>query len=430
MSLIRPNVLRPSASRGALLYRFAAALCLVLVAGARSHAFEYAAVPGVPAVEKPGRRADFLFGFGIGMDTNVTRGASGSAKDDIFYELITGLEFVGNYPRGRYALGAEASYEAYGSLDGYDFLEYNVKGELLWRTRKARLGVAALWASLNDPVDVETAKIDVLGRRVTSYVPGLGFTLGKLELEGSYGFEALEFVDDTYVYLDHRDTGFEGDLRFWIRPQVSQFFVHYDSGRIDYVLPYNLTPPDYTKETDQKDFGYTAVHGGVRAGSPGKAHYEIGVGRYTVSGEGVSEAAGPVFSFRSTIHGSDSNSKFEMTYSMGPEAAATAEYKTAQRIQVEYVRQTNARLRWSFAYRTEISAFQEPDAGAPGSLTIHLLHVGLERDVGSGRGSRGSRGRGRAGPMKWHGRLYCALDGEFGDDFERFRASVGMGLVH
>ena len=392
--------------------RASAALGLLLLPAALAHGFDYAPVSGIPGSEKPGRRLDFVLSAAVGTDTNLTRVASDAGagkKSGSIYEVLAGIELVGNNLHSRYILGAGTRLGQSPDFDEYDFQEYSAKAGFWWRTRKASLSLAGRFASASDPVDVETFKLALLERRIVSYEPRLGFVLGKLELEAGYGFQSVEFDDNALSGLDHTDAGLNAELSLWTRPEVTRMFLRYDSGVVDYEItaqsPYQ-----------RSDLEYARYYLGWRTGSATKSHYEFSVGGYTVGGDIQEDGVGPVISVRSAIHRNQGNSRFEMAYSTAPEAAATADYKKAQRIQVAYVRKVNQRWSWSFGYRNESSNFETPDLFTSDMLSLHVLSAGLQGDVGS--------------PGRWRGRLYCTLLAEMTDDFDRLRALVGLGLVH
>lgn len=393
-----------------------AALSLILATGALTYGFEYGPVAGVPGSGEPARRLDFLLGLDVGTDTNVTRVSSRSKKTDAFYGLMAGIRLVSKTLRSKFFLGAETRYRGYAKLGEYDYKEYTVDGGFEWSSKKARLALEGRFATPSDPVEAETLKMDLLERRTVSCTPTLELGSGKSQLGLGYSYESLEFDNYKYSYLDHGSNSWNAEYRLWLRPQATLLFVGYDSGTVDYVLPYDPAPVDRTKATDRKDFDYTKLLVGWRAGSPRGAHFEIGMGGYTVSGESISDATGLAFSFRSTIHRDRGNSRFTMAYTVGPEAAATADYKLASRIQVNYARKVNLRWSWSFGYHSENSAFENAEDPDYDTLSMQILRAGVQRALGSGHG--------------WHGRFYCALDGELGEDFDRLRAHVGIGLAH
>jgi hypothetical protein len=385
-----------------------AALGLLLLPAALVHGFDYTPVPGVAGSEKPGRRLDFVLSAAVGTDTNLTRVASDAGpekKSGSIYELLAGAELVGSNLHTRYILGAETRLGQSPDFDGYDFQEYSTKAGFWWRTRKASLSLTGRFASANDPVEAETFKLALLERRVVSYEPRLGFVLGKLGLEAGYGFRSVEFDDYTLSYLDHTNVGLDAELSLWSRPEVTRMFLRYDSATVD-----------YEDALLRSDLEYAKYCVGWRTGSATKSHYEFSVGGYTIGGDIQDDGVGPVISVRSAIHRNQGNSRFEMAYSIGPEAAATADYKKAQRIQVAYVRKANQRWSWSLRYRNESSDFETPDKFTSDMLSLHVLSAGLQGDLGS--------------PGRWRGRLYCTLLAEMTDDFDRLRALVGLGLAH
>jgi len=372
-----------------------------------AHAFEFSPVIDFPDLSQPRRRADVLLSVVGGYDTNVGRSPAGSESADSDLEVVAGLNLVGRTSRSSLDLGCEYRAERHGSRDEFDFDENILKAGFAWRTRKAAFSLAGRLASLADPVDVETLDFSILRRTETFATLTAGLTLGKTELGVGYRSSLLDHEEASLGYLDHGDSGFEAEIRVG-RPEAMQYFVHFDSGGIDYDV--------FDPAHPRPDFDYQRIYLGWRSRTETRSAVEFGAGTQTAKGTFLPGGSVIYVTASAVMVRQDGASALEAAYSRGVEAAATADCKLSSRVLARYSKKVNPRERWYAGVRWEGSEFLNPEDPAAGTLAVTIADVGIEYAVGS--------------PYGWHGKLYAGLTTETGDAYDRLRARAGLAVTY
>jgi hypothetical protein len=372
-----------------------------------AHGFEFSPVSELPAPAEEGKSIDAFLGLSLGSDSNPGRATSGNEESDTVLEILAGAAFSRGNTHLDYRLSAEARRESYSDLDRFDSEEAVLQGDISWITRKARLALAGRFASLSDPVEVETLDFDLLEREDLSYAPEAGFTFGTIELGIGYPVRALDYEEGSLAYLDHEDSALEIELRL-TRSKRAQYSLNVDSGAVDYEA--------FDPARPRHDFDYRRLYVGWRSTTAGESAIELGLGSYRVESGGFRGDDGLYFTGRMTRLFEGGESALEAAFTRGPEPAATADFKKASRLLLRCSKRANTRSRWSLGYALESSEFSNPDVTTAGSLTVHGADLGFERKLGSPEGR--------------HGRLHAALAYESGDDFDRLRVSAGIALAY
>ncbi len=380
---------------------------LVTALASAAHGFDFSPVSDFPQPAEERTRVDVFLGLSLGYDSNPSRATSSNEEGDGVAELLAGISLARGNTRLKYSLGAEGRMRRHGELDQFDYDEGILKGGVSWATRKLRFAFTGRYAMLADPVEVETLYFDVLKRTESSYVPEAGFTFGKMGLGVGYRARSLDFEDESLSHLDHEDSVLELEFRFG-RPQKGQYFLHLDSGAVDYEVfdPYR---PRY-------DFDYRRLYIGWRSTTARESAIELGVGSTKIESDDFQGGDGLYFTGLMTRMLQEGSSALEVGFTHGTEAAATADFKTASRALLRYSKRVNMRSRWSLGYRLESSEFTDPDATTADSLSVHVVDFGFAHTLGSAEGR--------------HGRLYAGVGYESGDDFDRLRVFVGIALAY
>lgn len=381
----------------------AATLATALASAA--YGFDFSPAGDLPEPAEEGTRVDVFLGLSLGSDSNPGRATSGNEESDAVLEALAGIAFSRGNTRLDYHLSAEARVERYSELDRFDFEESILKGDMSWATRKFRFGLTGRCAVLADPTEVETLDFDVLERTESSYAPEVGFTFGKIVLGLSYHFKKFDYEDSSVDDLDHEDASTGLELRFG-RPEKRQYFLHFDSGAVDYRESWS----------PRRDYDYTKLYAGWRSRMPRTSSFEVGAGLNRVESDDFGSEDETYATVRTTRMLQGGSAALEAGYTRSVEPAATADYKTASRVLLRYSKKVNMRRRWSLGYRLESSEFTNPDATTADSLSVHVADFGFEHTLGSPEGR--------------HGRLYAALSYESGNDFERLRIFAGIALAY
>jgi len=381
------------------------AATLVTALASATHGFDFSPAGDFPQPAEKEKRVDVFLGLSLGSDSNPGRATSGSEESDTVLEALAGIAFSRGNTRLNCHLSAEARAERYSELDRFDFEESILKGDIRWATRRIRLRFAGQLARLADPVDVETLDFDVLERTESSCAPEVGFTFGKIGLGLIYHFKKSDYEDSSVDDLDHEDasTGFE--LRFG-RPEKGQYFLHFDSGAVDYRESWS----------PRHDYDYAKLYAGWRSTMPRTSSFEIGAGLSKVESDDFAGEDETYATVRTTRMLREGSAALEAGYTRSVEPAATADYKTASRVLLRYSKRVTVRSRWSLSYRLESSEFTNPDATTADSLSVHIVDFGFEHALGPPEGR--------------HGRLYAGVGYESGDDFDRLRISAGIAVAY
>jgi len=380
---------------------------IVTAIGSAAQGLDFSPVSSFPQPTEEGKPLDVLFGVAVGHDSNPNRAMSADEEGDVTVDGLAGIVFSRGNTRLDYHLSAEARVERYGDLDRLDYEESQLKGGVRWATRKARLGLTGRVASVVDPVDVETLDLVLLERTELSYKPEVSFRPGKAELGIGYHVNSVDYEGNLLKDLDHRESALEFEF-CWGDPPKGQYFFHLDSGRVDYEM---LDPwrPRY-------DFDYRRIYAGWRSTTARESAIEIGVGSYEVESDDFQGDDGLYFTARTTRMLKEGSCALEIGYTRGPEAATTADFKTASRFLLRFSKRVTMRSRWTLGFRSENSDFTNPDLTTADSMRIYVVGLGYEHSLGS--------------VGTWHGRLYTTVGYESGDDFDRLRILAGIGMAY
>ena len=380
---------------------------LVAAVGSGAYGLDFSPVSDFPQPAEESKRLDVFLGVAVGHDSNPSRATSANEEDDVAIEGMAGIVLRRGNTRLDYHLSAEARAERYGDLDRVDVEEDQLNGGVHWATRKVGLEFTGRVAHLADPVDVETLGFELLERTEVFYRPQAGFRSGKAELGVGYRVNSVDYEGNLLKDLDHEDSALEFEF-CWGEPPKGQYFFHLDSGSVDYEM---LDPwrPRY-------DFDYRKIYVGWRSTTARESAIELGVGSYEVESDDFQDDDGLYFTARTTRMLKEGSSALEIGYTRGPEAAATADFKTASRFLLRYSKRVTMRSRWNLGFRSENSDFTNPDLTTAASMRVHVVDFGYEHTLGS--------------PEAWHGRLHATVGYESGDDFDRLRILAGIGMVY
>jgi hypothetical protein len=401
-----------------------AAVGLAALLAPTARALEFAPVTEFPAPPEDPTRLDVMLGASFAYDSNPAR-LSGDESDTAL-EYLVGLGYYRRNARTRYTLGAELRAERYSEFTRYDYEEYVLKGDVKYFTNKVRFGLAARHAALVDPVQISPTGLptldflDLLERTDTRILPEAALSFGKAELAAGYLMNEVDYEDANLGYLDFENAAFNVEFRLG-RPEVNQYFVHWDSGDHDFGA-FDPFRPRY-------DFEYSNLYLGWRATSVRKSSLEIGVGTYELESRNPASAGqdGVFVKALLTQVMRDGTSALQAGYTRTAEASPVADYQETSRMVLRYSRRKSPHTRWTAGFKLASSDYANPvpGSGVPSSLLIDALDLGFERKLGS--------------PQRWHGRFYFSVALEMGeaplvdggsDEYDRLRALLGLALTH
>jgi len=405
--------------RGVSAFRHLPPWCIIAFALAASLPALGLDVPPIGGIGAPGgdaKRISVFAGVSSGWDSNVPR--SEDADGDTFMQTLAGLGLQFGNGRSKFELRYQARQETFSSLSTYDLSENVFLAGLDVGAEKLRLSLRGEFAELADPVDLETLTLPLLERTRTAWAPELSLEMGKVELGVGYSSKSVAYDDPAFADLDFTESALSAELRFGGRGKPSRFYMHWDSGQMD-----------YTEDTNS-DFSFQRLYLGWRGerGASGEGPalaLELGAGASTVDDFSLAPSLSEQGLFallRTTFLFGGGRSSLMLACTSGPEAAATADYKDVLRAMVRLSRMANRRWGWSVGARIENAEFANPDPSSPESLSLLVAEAGLQIEIGS--------------PQKTHGRFYVLFSSESRTgntaafDYDRTRFLAGFALVH